>query len=234
MKQFVNSITLIRLFMTFLLPYLWSTVNPIIVFVLVGFILLTDFFDGMLARKFHVQTLFGCLADIVADKVFGIVLVIIIIISGDYPIFYFFVFFECLIALMMLSAAFLGAVTKSSFIGKCKMWLLGIAIMFGILGIFSQKLMNVINAKWMITLLKNFIINRELIINTSVLIATGAEIMVTIDYARHIAKDLKQKKEKIHYNFKKGEELYFALFDTEYYLKNKNQPLSKVLLKIGD
>ena len=70
MKVFVNGLTLSRILGTLLLPLLFHYCHPIITMVVIALLLLTDFFDGMLARKFKVQSIFGQLADQVADKVF--------------------------------------------------------------------------------------------------------------------------------------------------------------------
>ena len=77
MKIFVNVLTLLRIFGTLFLPFIWAThIIPLIITYVV-ILLATDSFDGFLARKFHVQTLFGQIADTIADKILGIVLLII-------------------------------------------------------------------------------------------------------------------------------------------------------------
>ena len=86
MKVFVNSLTLIRLLATFILPFVWRILSPLGIIIFVSCVLLTDFFDGLFARTFHVQSLFGSLLDTIADKVFGIVIILIVAIY--YPIYY--------------------------------------------------------------------------------------------------------------------------------------------------
>lgn len=229
MKKFVNCLTLIRVFATFLLPIMWTFFKPATLIVVVALILLTDFFDGMLARKFHVQTLFGSIMDSVADKMFGIVIVLIL--ATHQPLFYLIVIFEILIALINVIAAALGALTKSSFLGKFKMWLLGITTLFGIVSMFENSLLAVMDIEFINNVISLFIENEESIIFASVFITAGSEIMVAVDYARRIIKDLRKNKKKIKYDFKSDEELKKALFDTDYYLKNKEASLSKHLLK---
>lgn len=229
MKIFVNVLTIIRLLATFILPVLWTFLSPITLIVVVALILLTDFFDGMLARKFHVQTLFGSIADAVADKMFGII--ILLIIARYQNLFYIPVVLEIVIALINVTAAFLGATTKSSFIGKSKMWLLGLATICGIVAIFETDIINFVNINFISNALEVFSSNTEVFLLASVFLTAGAEIMVTIDYSRNILKELKQNPDKIEYNFKTNTSLKKALFDTEYYLKNKNKSLSKHLLK---
>lgn len=229
MKKIVNILTLTRLFATFFLPLMWNYLDPVIMIVLIALILLTDFFDGMLARKFHVQSLFGSVADCVADKLFGIVIVLIM--ARYYKIFYIPVILELIIATINLVAAFLGATTKSSFLGKTKMWLLGITTTLGVLIIFNQEITEHFTNGYILKYLTFFSEYRLMIVYGAVLVTAGAEIMVAVDYARHILKELKEKKTVVKYDFKSKDKLKYVLFDTDYYLKHKDTPLSKHLLK---
>lgn len=192
-------------------------------------VLITDFLDGLLARKFHVQSLFGSIMDVVADKVFDII--IIIIVASHLPIYYIPLLLEAGIALINLSAAFLGATTKSSFLGKTKMWFLGLAIVIGIISIFGQSILNFVKIDFLFQILKVVYDNIDIFIISSVFITAGAELMVITDYSRHIIKELKLQKKKIKYNFKSKEELKKVLFDTEYCLAHKDEPISQSLLK---
>ncbi len=225
MKKFVNILTISRLLATFLLPFVWNYLRPLYILIFVALVLITDFLDGLLARKFHVQSLFGTIMDVVADKVFGII--IIIIVATHLPIFYIPLLLEIGIALINFSAAFLGATTKSSFLGKTKMWFLGSAIVLGIISIFGDDIQSFINISFMNVIYANI----DMFILCSVFITAGAELMVITDYSRHIIKELKAKKTKLKYEFKSKEDLKVALFDTEYCLKHKDQPISKSLLK---
>ena len=226
MKIFVNSLTSIRILATLILPIVWKFLPPIYLMVFVSLVLLTDFFDGLFARIFNVRTLFGSLLDMTADKVFGIVMILIVAIY--FPIYYIIAILELLIALVNVSAALMGARTKSSFIGRVKMWVLGVSTVFGIIFIFHNDLLNIQYIKPIL----NFIINNEEnLLLPSVFVTVGAEIMIVIDYAFKMFKELKNNKSKIKYVFKPVNEIIEALFDTEYYLANKNMPLSKHFLK---
>ncbi len=226
MKIFVNSLTLIRILATFILPFVWKVLSPIHLIIFVSLILLTDFFDGLFARTFNVRTLFGSLLDMTADKVFGIVMILIVAIY--FPIYYIIAILEILIALVNVSAALMGARAKSSFIGRVKMWVLGVSTVFGIIFIFHSDLLNIPYIKPIL----NFIINNEEnLLLPSVFITAGSEIMIFIDYTFKMFKELKNNKSKIKYVFKPTNEIIEALFDTEYYLSNKNMPLSKHFLK---
>ncbi|MDE6292300.1 MAG: CDP-alcohol phosphatidyltransferase family protein, partial [Bacilli bacterium] len=198
--------------------------NAWAILIFVSLILLTDFFDGFFARAFHVQSLFGCVSDNIADKVFGIVMLLIV--ASFYPIYYILVVFEVIIACVNIFAALRGAKTYASFLGKFKMWLLGFTTVFGLIVIFKSTL-----ATYNISIINMIIENREILLVSSVLVTSGSELMVALDYSRHIIKDLKNEKPKFKYRFKDDERLRYVLFDTEYFLSHKNLPLSKHLLK---
>lgn len=229
MKIFVNSLTMSRVIGTILLPILWVVLPPVWVLIFVVSVLLTDFFDGFLARKFKVQTLFGCVADQFADKMFGIVVLLII---GHYlTLFYIVAIMEIVISLINILGGVRGATTNSSFLGRVKMWGLGIATTFGIISIFDKQLYQVLGFTWAKEAIQLFWEHEELLVPSLAFITIGAQLMVAIDYAKNIKKEIKDKKEKIKYDFKETKELKKVLFDTKYYLKNKDLPLSKHFLK---
>lgn len=229
MKKFVNCLTGSRILATLILPFLWKILNPIAIVIFVVLILLTDFFDGMLARKYNVQTLFGMILDQVADKAFGIMMLLII---GIYePTFYLLVIMEVVIAVINVLAALRGATTKSSFLGKTKMWFLGAATFIALVSIFEKQLLDIIRIDYIRNLLLTFMENKDVIILVAVSITVGAQIMVATDYTRHILKELKKSNEEIEYNFKSKKEIMKVLFDTKYYLKNKNLSYAKHFLK---
>lgn len=224
MKKFVNFLTIMRIIATLIMPFIWHYCGVWFILIFVSIILLTDFFDGFLARTFHVQSLFGSVSDSVADKIFGIVLLLIV--AAVFPIYYLLVLFELIIAAINIYAAIRGATTKSTFLGKFKMWLLGISTVIGLIVIFESTLIT-----YNIPIINAIIENKDSLLIYSVLITSGSELTVILDYARHIVKELKSKKPKVKYRLKDDESLMYVLFDTEYFLSHKNLPLSKHLLK---
>lgn len=229
MKKFVNCLTGSRILATLILPFMWKILSPLAIVIFVMLILLTDFFDGMLARKYNVQTLFGMILDQVADKAFGIMMLLII---GIYePTFYLLVLMEVVIAVINILAALRGATTKSSFLGKTKMWVLGIATFVALVSIFEKQLLDIIKIDYLRDLLLTFMKNEESILLVVGSITVGSQIMVAVDYTRHILKELKKSNERIKYNFKSKKEIMKVLFDTKYYLKNKNLSYAKHFLK---
>ncbi|MDE5631138.1 MAG: CDP-alcohol phosphatidyltransferase family protein [Bacilli bacterium] len=224
MKKFVNLLTILRIIATLILPVIWHIFDSWTILIFVSIILLTDFFDGFLARTFHVQSLFGSVADSVADKVFGIV--ILLIVAAIFPVYYVLVIFECVIASINIYAALRGATTKSTFLGKFKMWLLGLSTVFGLIIMFESSLVS-----YDISLINLVIENKDVLLVSSVLVTSGSELMVVLDYSRHIIKELRREKPQFKYRFKDDERLMYVLFDTEYFLSHKELPLSKHLLK---
>ena len=229
MKKIVNLLTMTRILATFILPFIWKYCDALFILIFVGLILLTDFFDGFLARKFKVQSLFGSLLDVFADKVFG--LVVVIIIALNIKMYFLTLIMELLITFINIYGGTRGATTISSFLGKTKMWFLGISTMIGLVIIFNNQLVNIINFDWFINIMNLIYTNRVVVSTFAVSITAGTEIIVATDYLRHINKQIKKKKEKLVYNFKDKKDLMYVLFDTDYYLNNKKEPLSKHLLK---
>lgn len=229
MKKLVNILTISRIIATFILPFVWGHLRPLYILIFVACVLLTDFLDGLLARTCHVQSLFGTIMDVVADKIFGII--IIIILAGYLPIYLLPLILELGIAIINFSAAFLGATTKSSFLGKTKMWFLGAASVLGIMSIFGSDIVSFVNVSYIKDILSTIYSNIDTFIICSVFITAGAELMVITDYSRHIIKELKETKTRLKYTFKSKEDLKHVLFDTEYCLKHKDEPISKSLLK---
>lgn len=224
MKKFVNFLTILRIIATLILPFIWYSFNAWVILVFVSLILLTDFFDGFLARTFHVQSLFGSVADTIADKIFGVIMLLIV--ANFYSFYYALVAFELIIAGINIFAALRGAKTYASFLGRFKMWLLGFSTVFGLIVIFKSTL-----ATYNVPIINMIIENRDILLVSSVLVTSGSELMVALDYSRHIFKDLKKEKPKFKYHFKDDERLMYVLFDTEYFLSHKDLPLSKHLLK---
>lgn len=236
MKKFVNMLTIIRLLATFLLPFLWRVLNPAVLLCFVVLILLTDFFDGLLARTFHVQSIFGTVMDVIADKFFGIM--IILILSTYNIIFILPLILEVGITLINILGYAFGAVSKSSFLGRVKMWFLGIAIFFGILNIYQTSVLDIMHIEFLYNLFSVLISNIENLIFSCIFLTAGSEFMVAVDYSRRIMRDLnknvnvaKKKKDKKKSKLKSHDELMYILFDTDYWAKHRNEPLANQLLE---
>ena len=100
MKVFVNLITISRIIFAIPLFFIMDKIGSRKLMCVIACFLLTDQLDGFLARKFHVQSLFGAAMDTLADKVLCLTLLILV---GRYkPISYFLIIGEILIAITML------------------------------------------------------------------------------------------------------------------------------------
>jgi len=125
-KYIVNGITLTRVLTTIAMPFLFTALSSTMFLVLIACVLLTDFVDGFLARKWNVSTLFGSLADMGADKLLGIA--ILSVLSLAYPIMLLPLTLELLIGNINMNNTLKGDIGKSSQIGRIKMWVIGIGM----------------------------------------------------------------------------------------------------------
>ena len=225
-KIFVNALTIVRLLATFVLPFIWRLTSPLCIFIFVITILLTDMLDGIFARSFHVQSLFGSILDAVADKMFGIM--ILLIMASYEPVFWVVVALELLISAINVTGGFLGAKVYSSFTGKTKMWILSLAVAVNVCFIFKADLLQISFIHDFIELLVE---NQQYIKISSAFMTIGAQAMVCVDYIWHINKSATKKHQKIVLDFKSKKRIMHNLFDTKYYLETRNKPFSSHFTK---
>mgnify|MGYP002869811012 FL=1 len=194
MKVFVNCLTTFRFIFTLFLPFIKKYISNFSFISSIAVLFLTDFFDGKLARKYNVQTIYGSAMDTIADKTLSIVLLFMLV--KDIPILVYILIFEIIIALINIIAFLQGKKTKSSYSGKVKMWFLAISIIIGFMNNF--KMIN--NTILMITAFSTIII----------------QSITIIDYIKRLSH------EKKHQDRIKWKDLKIILFDTNYYL-TKNE-----------
>ena len=125
-KIIVNGLTLSRVAGTIAMPVLFNTLSAPIFLLVVAAILFTDCLDGILARHWKVSTIFGSIADMGADKLFGFA--VLIALSTMYPIMSIPLILETLIAGVNIKAAENNSVAKSSEIGRIKTWVMGLSM----------------------------------------------------------------------------------------------------------
>ena len=233
-KIFVNSITMTRLIGTFLMPFLSLYMAPETFIIYLIALLLTDTFDGLMARRLHVCTLFGALLDALADKLFSIA--ILCVLAFSYPIMFLPIITETIITLVNTNGASRGSSIESSTLGKFKTWILGICIVIGFITLYSEDIILLFNdtTKYgleLINLFNNIINHKVLIMNSLAGICVGAGIMVAIDYKLRAKSDIKKAEDDgldaKNIKIKKGKDLAYVLFDENYYLKTLNEPLLK-------
>ena len=194
MKIFVNLITIFRLCFSIILATVRNkiTKNSFIAMVIVLFF--SDTLDGVLARKFNVQTFFGSIMDTVADKVLSIILYLVLIDSE--PVLAPILLCEFIIAIVNICAIVMKKQPKSNKVGKTKTWFVGVNIVLGYLYYFN-------------------VITYELVIISSVLTFI-MEIAAIVSYGKALFK--KSEKTKIKHKLENIQDFWDILFNTEYYL----------------
>ncbi len=129
MKVIVNMLTISRIILSFILLLNFKSISGLFFLITIVLLFMTDFLDGFLARKFSVQTNFGATMDTIADKTLCIILVLLL--CSKYRVSYLLLIGEVIIGLLNMFAYLKGLKTKSSYIGKIKMWFLSISIILG-------------------------------------------------------------------------------------------------------
>jgi len=113
-----NILTLTRLIFTPIIIILGLLNKTTIVIILATICALTDMFDGKLARKWNVVSKKGATLDTIADKVFGIGLIISLI--RNQQLLLFILIFEVIIAATNLFYYYKSKKIESLMIGKIK------------------------------------------------------------------------------------------------------------------
>lgn len=218
-KIIVNGLTFSRVLGTLLMPIFYTYLNSYTFLVVVGLLLLTDFFDGKFAKYWGVRTLFGSLLDMLADKLLA--LAILIIVGIMYPLMFIPFILEILIMCINIYSTHLGATPKSSQIGRIKMWILG-ASLFVLLFLSLNDVL--VNVKFFEFIFNNIIPIKYIFIGGAIFI----EIIVFCDYFIIMLKNIKnEKKSKIKFSdIKENKEFIKSiLFDEEYYIKTIDMSL---------
>ena len=217
---------------------------------------LTDFIDGFLARKLHVQSFFGSLLDALSDKAFGIVCLVLL--STLNPIFLAIIGLELGIFAINYKNAQDNKNVKSSNAGKAKTLLLAATVVgsfFCYAAPTIKEVLNYINVSTFNTLLET---NPDILSSILAIPTIGASLYVAKDYMKkgkeeapakeeniveeptltleEIAaqrEQLLQQKEQIQEAkvLKSKEEILHDLFDTEYYLEHKDDKIKSLLYK---
>lgn len=198
MKIIVNLITTFRCLFVFYLAFLFGKIKNILFLIIASLLFLTDFIDGLLARKYKVQTNYGATMDTIADKMLSIVLIIIIINKVKY--LYLILLSEIIIALINIYANIQHKQTKSSYIGKIKMWILSITIILSYAYYF------------------NYINITSIIV--SIILTFITQVYVIVDYIIFLKKEKRSNQSSKIKNIK---ELLYRLFSTKYYLELRKQ-----------
>lgn len=194
-KVLVNMLTLSRIvFAILLLTVLYDKIPKGWFIVIITLMFYTDSIDGMIARKFKVQSSFGAAADTVSDKTLSIGLISILLSKLKFT--YLILLGEILIALLTLFSFVTRREAKVEFVGKMKMWFLSFTIILGYLVVFG----------WL----------PEICFDTFCIITFGIQLVVLYTYMKHF---VKKKTHKNKISIKSKHDLLYTLFSTDYYNK---------------
>ena len=112
---------------------------------------LTDFFDGMLARRWNVCSEFGARLDSASDKLLAISLLIVLILKNY--IFLYMLILEIAIAVINLIIFYRTRTNHSLLIGKIKTWGVYTSLVLGFINLFYSKFNGLLNFLVVITVI---------------------------------------------------------------------------------
>lgn len=208
MKVFVNILTSVRVLGALIIIPIYFKWGGIVASITAGLLFITDFLDGLLARSFHVQSFFGSIIDTFSDKLLGISILIILVSIN--PLYILPILLEVGILIVNTVSFKMGNNTKTSFKGKIKTNILDIILvisLFVIANSFDNMILNIISIPLIIS-----------------------ELIVIVDYFIKARKNTSlQKQENLKLVRKKTrKELWHDLFDTDFYLKYRNDSITKL------
>ncbi len=197
-KILVNLITLVRSLGTIAIIPIFSLCGAASAgFASIAFFA-TDFIDGFLARKLHVESFFGCLLDALSDKAFGIVCLLLL--STLNPIFLAIIGVELGIFAINYKSLENGNNVHSSFAGKAKTLLLAgtiIGSFFAYGAPTLKEVLNYINISSFNTLLE---LNPNILSSIMAIPTIGASLYVAKDYKKKAVSQSTAKNQKIVLN----------------------------------
>lgn len=235
-KIMVNMITALRGIGGILLVPIFSIYGSIPAAVWFISFMATDWIDGYLARKYEVSSFFGALLDGMFDKLFGIISFLLLAsISPSYMIP---LLFEAGILGYGLYSASKGNNVKSTITGKAKMWFLAVSVLLGLLNTDLLTLENLLQTINLNSVPLDNLVRLEQVAKDSLI---GMEALSLSSYVIKDKIEDKNNKEKTPLKVKDIKEVIFTkdkdiqkeieyrLFDTKYYVENKDKPLSLLL-----
>lgn len=225
-KLIVNGLTFSRLIGALFLPIIFIRVDIISLILLLSILFLTDCFDGLLARRWEVQTIGGSLLDPLGDKMLAISCILALI--GFHKKFIILIVSELIICVLNIYRTLRGEKVKSLFIGKVKTWFLSVTLGFGAVNLFYPSIFNVIISLLGIETSSLYVANsfvEVLIIVTSVI-----ELFTIIAYIKDSI-DNKDKRKDYKGKIQSFGVIFKRLFDENKFKEDKGKPLVEIIRK---
>lgn len=223
----VNSFTIIRLFGAFSLPFIFVFKGVNICALCCIVLFLTDAIDGFLARTLKVSTFFGSSMDALSDKCLNFISFTLLGINNN--IMFAPLILEISILLTIYNTYRQGGNIQSSIMGKIKTVILDVLVIFSFL-LLSLPTFK-IKVWWYALLIKE---TPDLITLFGCII-TIASILALLSYKK---KNLIERNDPTNVKIKNTvrvkksfKEVMHDAFDTEYYKKNKDEPIMKQFYK---
>ena len=219
----VNTITLVRLIGAFLLPFLYYKYGANFTALFIIILFFSDQVDGFLARALKIPTFFGSIMDASSDKLLN--LISFVILGLEHNIMFAPLVIEIAILYTIYSTYRYGGNIQSSFAGKVKTVILDICVIFCFILISLPALKidnNIIN--YLIENTDNYILILGIVTLIACLIALNDYVQKN-KKARENPKCMSIKYEEK--NRKSMKLIFEQLFDTNYYLKHKDESIMK-------
>lgn len=221
-KIFVNILSLSRIVGALLMPLVFSNFSMLKIVIIIALLFITDTFDGLLARKWKVQTRGGALLDPLGDKLLATSCILSFIFKDIRLLVI--LLLEIAIAIINISRGLHGEEANTIFMGKIKTTAL--FVMLGLYAANSLKadILNIIfNTSIDLTITKN-------IVNIAYLICLICQVLTIIMY---INESNKQKNIRINRipKLKSFKSIIQRLFDEDSYLEDRDKPLIEIIKK---
>lgn len=219
----VNFITLIRVIGAICLYPIYLKYGSFGLAIAVLIFISTDSIDGFLARTLHASTFFGAAFDALSDKLFNIIVLLILVFKC--PLLLVILIFELAILLVGFASTIKGNKSKTTILGKVKMVVLSLGFITVLTFIDYPKVMEMFNLP---------LVNYLQIINITSIIMISFEVITFIDYLRIFflnSKDNTVKDTLLDKKLINKKQWKVVLFSNEYYEENKNNSVANILLE---
>lgn len=193
-KILVNSITGLRALGSLAIIPIFKACGSIPAALAATGFFLTDFIDGQLARRLHVQSFFGSLLDSLSDKAFGIICLVLLALEN--PIYWTILAGEVAIVYANYKSAQKGNNIQSSFAGKAKTCLLGATIVGSFFCLDAPSLKNILEFINIKSLDKALSLEPQLLTTLMAIPTIAAEGYVLYDYVKRANDQTEAKKAK--------------------------------------